>query len=255
MDEWLKANRLTLNTKKTKYVVFGTKHKLDYVADDLNIKIGNDKIEKVPHMKYLGVILDDHLTFDEHISQVHTRSSQNLGILRRSREYLDTNTSMTLYKSLVLPHLDYCDLVYMNTTVQNLNKLQLIQNGACRSILKAPKETSVDQMHKDLSLPTLAQRREYHMATECYKSATNPESGLHFMFDWLSNNRARNTRLASSQGMQIPKMKTTQGHKSFRFQGPTCWNKIDKDVKNSNSVMIFKSRMLKSIMRDVNHPG
>ena len=86
-------------------------------------------------MKYLGVSLDDRLSFDEHVNYMYTKASQKLGILRRSREYLDKSTSLIPYKSLVLPHLDYCDLVYMNTTVQNLIKLQLIQNGACRTIL------------------------------------------------------------------------------------------------------------------------
>ena len=138
-------------TKKTKYVIFGTKHKLEHVVPDLNITIGNEKIDRVTHMKYLGVVLDKKLTFDKHINQTHSKASQKLGILRRSRDYLDHSTSLTLYKSLVLPHLDYCDIVYMCTTVQNLNKLQLIQNGACRTILRAPKDTSVSEMHKDLS--------------------------------------------------------------------------------------------------------
>ena len=53
VGEWLKANWLTLNTKKNKYVVFGTKHKLEHFTQDLNITIGNDKIERVKHMKYL----------------------------------------------------------------------------------------------------------------------------------------------------------------------------------------------------------
>ena len=131
VDEWLKANRLTLNTKKTKYVIFGMRTSLEHVPRDLNIKIGNERIERVDYMKFLVMILDEKLTFDEHINQTYTKASQKLGILRRSREYLDTTTGLTLYKSLVLPHLDYYDTVYMCTIVQNLNKLQLIQNGAC----------------------------------------------------------------------------------------------------------------------------
>ena len=255
VNEWLKANRLTLNTKKTKYVIFGTRNKLEHAAQDLNITIGGDKLEKVSSMKYLGVILDDLLTFDEHISDIYTKSSQKLGILRRSRDYLDANTSLTLYKSLVLPHLDYCDLVYMNTTVQNLNRLQLIQNGACRTILRVPKDTSVEQMHRELAIPTLNQRRQYHMATECYKAVNNPDSGLHHMFNLLSDTRARNTRLTTNRGMRVPNMKTVQGRKAFKYTGPLCWNSLEPDIKKSETVMSFKSNMLKLIMRDVNHPG
>ncbi len=93
VDEWLKANRLTLNTKKTKYVIFGTRASLEHIPEDLNIRIANEKIERVKYMKYLGMILDEKLTFDEHINQTYTKASQKLGILRRLREYLDTTTS------------------------------------------------------------------------------------------------------------------------------------------------------------------
>ena len=63
--EWLKANKLTLNANKTKHVIFGTKHHMT-TKPDLKLHVGQDKISRVTSMKYLGVILDDHLTFDEH---------------------------------------------------------------------------------------------------------------------------------------------------------------------------------------------
>ena len=70
-------------------------------------------------MKYLGVILDDHLSFDEHINYVLTKASIKLGILRKTCDYLNSSTKTLLYKSVVLPHLDYCDLVSMCTKEEN----------------------------------------------------------------------------------------------------------------------------------------
>ena len=110
-------------------------------------------------------------------------------------------------------------------------------------------------MHKKLSIPTLSQRRQYHMATECYKAVNNSDSGLHYMFNSLSNTRARNTRLATNQGMRIPNLKTAQGRKAFSYTRPMCWNNMDTEVKKPESVMSFKSNILKSIMREVNHLG
>ena len=106
-------------------------------------------------MKYLGVILDDHLTFDEHITYIVNKASKKLGVLRRAREFLNRSTKILLYKSLVLPHLDYCDLVYMCTKEENLQRLQQIQNCACRAILKADIYASISEMHQHLQLPTL----------------------------------------------------------------------------------------------------
>ena len=73
VTEWLKANRLTLNAKKTKYVIFGTKQQLKD-KPDLHLTVGNEPIEWVTSTKYLGMILDDHLTFEEHINYVHSKA-------------------------------------------------------------------------------------------------------------------------------------------------------------------------------------
>ena len=98
MHEWLKANKLTLNVEKTKYMVFGTRQHLQN-KPDLNLIIDGKKLERVSVMKYLGMYLDEHLTFSEHISTVCKKSSKKLGIIRKAREYLDRKTSLILYKA------------------------------------------------------------------------------------------------------------------------------------------------------------
>ncbi len=78
VNEWLKANHLTLNSSKTKPIIFGTKHKLTNKAD-LNLRVSNELIERVSSMKYPEVILDKHLPFDVCINQVHSKSSKKTG--------------------------------------------------------------------------------------------------------------------------------------------------------------------------------
>ena len=70
-------------------------------------------------------------------------------------------------------------------------------------------------MHKELALPTLNQRRQYHMATECYESVNNTDSGLNYVFNLISNVRTRTTRLANNQGMTVPKLNSLQGRKAL----------------------------------------
>ncbi len=74
---------LTLNTEKNKYIIFGTQPQIEKNKNDLNPSVGN-KIERVSSIKYLEVIVDEHLSFTEH----------KLGILCRAREYLDQKTSI-----------------------------------------------------------------------------------------------------------------------------------------------------------------
>ena len=252
--EWLKANKLTLNANKTKYVIFGTKQQLT-TKPDLNLYVGQDKIDRVESMKYLGVILDDHLSFDEHIKYIINKSSKKLGVLQRSREFLNKSTKILLYKSLVLPHLDYCDIVYMCIKEENLHKLQKIQNCACRIILKADKYASVKSLHQELQLPYLQQRRQIHLAMECFTGVHNQESGLHYMFQQVDDERTRETRSSNKNVIKIENIRTMTGRKAFGFRGPNYWNKLDLEARVIETKDMFKNHISKLICHDVNHPG
>ena len=133
-------------------------------------------------MKYLGVILDNFLTFDAHIEYVHSKAVKKLGVVRKAREFLDLGTSVQLYQSLVLPHLDYCDIVYSCTSDANLQKLQKVQNSACRILLRSDRRAHIIDMHQRLRFLTLKQTQELHLSVECYKQINNSSSSLHQFF-------------------------------------------------------------------------
>ena len=66
MSKWLRANKLALNMDKTKYLIFGSRQML-IDKPDLNLMVNGKKIERVPVMKYSGMLLDEHLTYCEHV--------------------------------------------------------------------------------------------------------------------------------------------------------------------------------------------
>ena len=151
--------------------------------------------------------------------------------------------------------MEYCDLVYMCTTVENLNRLQLIQNCACRIILQADITTSTATMHQQLELPTLAQRRTIHLAMECHNNIYNVEAGLHKMFVQVDVSRIRDTRSTNTNYMKVKNVKSVTGRKAFEYRGPNFWNKLDSDSRKITSKPIFKNHISKLVCRDVNHPG
>jgi len=74
---------------------------------DMNICINNHIISKVDNLKYLGVVLDNRLTWNSHIAQVIKQISQACGTLTRLRHYLPIISLITVYYSLVFSHLQY----------------------------------------------------------------------------------------------------------------------------------------------------
>ena len=113
LGQWLRANRLTLNTSKTKFVISGSRYKLSQ-TEHFNLGILGEPIERVYSFKYLGVLLDQFLSFNEYIGYMLSKANKKLGVLHKVR------------KCLVLLHFDYCDVVYCCTSQENLHKLQPI---------------------------------------------------------------------------------------------------------------------------------
>ena len=140
--------------------------------------------------------------------------------------------SVRLYQSLVLPHMDYCDIVYSCTSEANLQKLQKILNCVCRILLGADRRAHVKEMHQRLKFMTLNQRRDLHLSVECYKQVTNDQSSLHHFF---KARESRNTRTGANK-YEVPDIRSTMGRNCFSYRGPVHWNSVTDELKNSVSV-------------------
>ena len=247
VSEWLKCNKLTLNTKKTKFMIFGSRNKLRG-AYDVPIYINGDQIERVDNFKYLGVYLDETLSFDKHISYIHNKACSKLGAIRKLRLNVDQSTALRLYKSLVLPHFDYCDSVYMTASNEILNKLQLVQNSACRTILLAHRETHISDMHVDLGLLYLNERRDLHFSFLLHKNIHNEhDTGLSGNLIKCNTVAVRHTRGSTGNNVTVPRMRTNMGQKSFSYRGPVFWNLLPEGLKGIVVFRTFKIAISKAV--------
>ena len=102
INEWFKANKLSLNVKKTKYTLFCKPNKIDDIPLKLPIlNINNVDVKRDDNMKFLGVILDESLTWKKHIQTIETKISKNLGILYKAKPFLNFSCLKNLYFSYV----------------------------------------------------------------------------------------------------------------------------------------------------------
>ena len=129
--EWLKANRLSLNIDKTKYMVFLPRKQT--ISNNVSIKLSGHAIE-VTKIKFLGVILDNKLNFKEHITYICKKISKSIGILYKARPFKNHQGLMTLYNSFLYPYLSYCIQIWGGTYKSYLNPLQSLQREAIRCI-------------------------------------------------------------------------------------------------------------------------
>ena len=102
---------------------------------DLSIEVNNSKLDKAKEVMFVGVILDEHLSWKSHISHV-----ANFGIIYRASFYLFKSSLRILYYSLVYPYLQYCTSVWGPTYPSNLNRLVLLQKRIVRILAKVPSD-------------------------------------------------------------------------------------------------------------------
>ena len=243
---WFTKNKLHLNVKKCKFMLFGTSQKTEQVQLP-DIMIENEKLEHVENYKYLGLWMDTNLNWKFHLEKMRNKIKQRTGILRRVRPFIDQKLSLMLYNALILPLFDYCDTVYANCNITELINLQRLQTRAGKIILQVPYDTSTHEVLNRLQWFYMTERVFYHRCVFMYKCLNGPSPPyLTRMFSFSGH--GRNTRSATRRDLLIPKCRTVAGQRAFSFQGVKAWNGLNLATRNSTSMLSFKNRLKNEIL-------
>ena len=129
--DWLKSNKLSLNTQKTFFMVF---HRARLKSANCNdLVIDNASITRVYSAKYLGIIIDAKFNWIEHITYIN-KISKAIGIMYKARQYLNKSSLVNLYYSYVYPYLTYCIEVWGCAYPTHLQCLFLLQKKSFVSL-------------------------------------------------------------------------------------------------------------------------
>ena len=121
ISEWLKLKKISLNFAKTNYILLRPRQKPITVSD--TITLDNIAVQKVEVTKFLGVLLDQHLSWKYHINHVAKKVSKTIGIISKARFFLSSKSLLSLYYTLVYPYLNYCNIAWCSTYPSNLNRI------------------------------------------------------------------------------------------------------------------------------------
>ena len=169
LDIWLRANRLAANATKTLFMVIASNYKLNQLAFNPNIKLNQKTIRQVTKAKLLGVSIDAELSWASHINDIIIpKVLRGLRILRTFRGTLPTEQLVSLYNALILPHFDYCSIIWGNCGLVLKNKLQVLQNRAARIITNSPYEVRSYKILNKLGWDNLEMRRNKQKSTLMY---------------------------------------------------------------------------------------
>ena len=141
--QWLRANKISLNADKTELVIFSPKRK--QITKHLNFRISGQKIEISTRVKYLGIQIDQHLNWNEHIKNIIPKLSRAIGVLSKICHYIPKFLLKTIYYSIFNSELIYaCQVWGQNENC--LKKLSTLQNKAIR-IIKFKQDFPVNELY------------------------------------------------------------------------------------------------------------
>jgi len=245
LSNWFKLNKLSLNIHKTKFMIIKSRKK-NINPQRLNINIDNINIQQVQYTKFLGVVIDEHLTWDNHIKYTTSKMAKITGILYKSRHRLNRIALRMLYNTLVLPYITYCLIIWGKTYNKHIKRVQVAQNKLLRLITFSDYRASAQPLFIKLKLMTVEQLYKYNIIIFMYKY-TNKHFPNNFNHLFMQNNENHqyNTRQSDRYRHNMPMQTITSFN--IKTQGPLIWNKCPQEIRKSKSLHTLK-RKLKRII-------
>ena len=238
--KWCWRLNLSINVSKTKCILFRSS-KSKPPPTNLTVTLRNIKIEQVTTMKFLGVHIDEHLTWTGHIRHLQNKLRSTLGVVSRIKPFLRQGSMLTLYHSLINSHLQYCITNWCIGNKTLINKLQKTCNKFIRMACNLRHYRDVTDVRKTHQLLTINQLLTKEIAVFMFKqnSGKNPDVFRNVFVKSISQYNTRN------RSKLIPKpCSSSLCQQSISYQGPAIWSKLPIFFKNEKmSVVTFSAKL------------
>ena len=247
VSTWFRANKLSLNVKKTNFMVFHSKFK-KYSSNSLNIMLNGHPLEEVNKTKFLGVIIDNTLSWNFHIDHICSKISKNFYLLAKARKIVNTSVLCNLYYSFIFSLLQYGIVVWGSANASMLKKLFVLQKRTVRLISGAKRNSSTTPLFKKLNLLKLQDIYNYKIV--CYMFNINANNvAILPAITFLKSNEIHHhyTRQASNYRC-MEKIKSNYSKCTFKYVGANLWAKLPMCVKSSRTIINFKKLYKKYVL-------
>lgn len=244
INTWFLANKLTINYNKTNFMVINGNKSRRY---NFKLMMGENILKQVTSVKYLGVIMDEKMSWKNHIETIKTKLSRACNVVYKLRYIVPLKTLICVYYSLVYSHLNYAILSWGSTCKSNLESLYTLQKKFLKIMLFHDQRYSTDLLFSKLKLLKFDDIFKIELAKHVHRQQTNQlPSVFSGQYTKAKDTHTYNTRFATSQQLRTEKYKTTFGQRTTTYQGGKLWNNIPLELKQKNSV--FKKGYTKFLM-------
>ena len=245
-QSWADANFLTLNIQKTNYLLFSPRTSECIVPYNLTIK--NASLDKIHFVRYLGLLIDDKLKFDIHISNICSRLSRAAGISFAVNSNLSYEAARCLYFSFTHSIISYLLLFWGSSLSSCLNRVQILQNRIVCNLFgsKIPHTSTTDLFHR-VNILKVKDLYFKELGTSFYKVLyLNQHDTITESLNGLNWSHHYNTRKINY--FRLPCIKSTAQSRHLLFRGVRFWNSLPLELRVAPSLNTFKKMLQKYLI-------
>ena len=251
LKEWCRQNGMILNTEKTKIMLLSTRQKRLHIDESiLSLTYDNIDLQITTGDKILGINIDQNLQWNNHFHAVCKKVSSYIWLLSRILSYLSTEYRLLFYKAYIVPHLNYCNIIWGNSSNYNVSRITKLQKRACKIIL-GNGYTDFEDAKSVLNVLSFEESLFLNKAKIMYKIAKNIIPPyicdlFHRRSDSIMNTTLRSV---SDENFVTPRPNLSIFKENLSYSGPVIWNSIPLEIKNSSSLKCFAENVLQWMNR------
>ena len=235
INRWLLANKLHLNIGKTKYMILCIKGK----PQDLNLNIGNSCIERTSVQKFLGIYIDDKITFGEHTSKIATKLSRGVGILRKMKQIVPHSVLKQLFYAFIYSKFTYGITCYGSAYQNQIQRIKNLIRRALKLVVNS--ETLTPEIYRNDRLFDFEMAYDYFCSINMYRIIhLNSHEFLAAKLRSYQTNHSHETRSVYNQNLNLPFYRKSKCQRSFLYNGINTWNPLPPQIKTAPDLTSFK---------------
>ena len=237
-DKWFRANKLSLNITKTSYTIFFPTNTSSTVRvnTNLNLKIGNTCITRVESFKYLGIIVDESLSWSQHINSVYNKLIKYTSYFYKIRTIVPSYCLKKLYYAFIMPILSYGCEIYLNCADIHMKKLCVLNNKILRILTSMKYDSPIYAIYDAFKVPYITDLHKIRIMsilhTHYHHQWQLPKSFID-KYKLICDTNLRSTRFCNN--FVVHKFKSYSGQRSSIYKFTVLWNSIPINIKGIKS--------------------